>query len=119
MTRAVVESQISSSRMVGHIPLAAQSPHAATAERGESVLTFVGAPSLSVSETRFTRRMSKGTIGRPSKGERKVVVSRPAIPLAERIEELAAEAGYKYVGDFVASILAREAGMPEYAPKPG
>ena len=63
--------------------------------------------------------MSKGTIGRPSKGERKVVVSRPAIPLAERIEELAAEAGYKYVGDFVASILAREAGMPEYAPKPG
>ncbi len=60
--------------------------------------------------------MSNRTVGRPSKGERKVVVSRAAVPVANRIEELAAEAGYKYVGDYVAAILAREAGMPEYAP---
>ncbi|MFJ3395232.1 hypothetical protein [Leifsonia aquatica] len=60
--------------------------------------------------------MSQGTKGRPSKGERKAVISRAPVPVVKKIEALAEEAGYTTVSDFVASILAREAGMPEYAP---
>lgn len=56
------------------------------------------------------------TGGRPSKGQRKALMSRVAIPIGEKIEEQAAAAGYQYVGDYIASILAREAGMPELAP---
>lgn len=64
---------------------------------------------------RLTCHMARNGIGRPSKGDRDAFLTKPARPLGELIREQADAAGMTY-GDYIAVILARELGMPEYAP---
>lgn len=61
--------------------------------------------------------MAKNGIGRPSKGERDAFMTKPAAPLGAVIRQRAEEARMTY-GEYIAAILARELGMPEYAPQP-
>jgi hypothetical protein len=60
--------------------------------------------------------MTNTAIGRPSKGARKALLTRLAVPIAEAVERTAAEAGYASVSDYIATVLAREVGLPELAP---
>lgn len=55
-------------------------------------------------------------IGRPSKGERHVIVTRPAKPVADVVMQQAAEHGMS-ISEYVAAVLANAHGMPEFAPK--
>ncbi|MBD8104795.1 hypothetical protein [Plantibacter sp. CFBP 8775] len=59
--------------------------------------------------------MTRNAVGRPSKGDRDAFTTKPARPLGNAIRERAIASGMTY-GDYIASILARELGMPEYAP---
>jgi hypothetical protein len=61
--------------------------------------------------------MARNGIGRPHKGDRDAFLTKPARPLGIAIREHADSAGMSY-GDYIAAILARELGMPEYAPVP-
>jgi hypothetical protein len=53
--------------------------------------------------------------GRPSKGDRDVIVTRPARPLGNVVRARADEAGMT-ISEYVAMVLARAHGMPEFAP---
>jgi len=53
--------------------------------------------------------------GRPHKGERHVIVTRPAKPVADVVMSEAAAAGMT-ISDYVAGILARAVGLPQYVP---
>ena len=53
--------------------------------------------------------------GRPHKGERHVIVTRPAKPVAVVVMSEAAAAGMT-ISDYVAGILARAVGLPQYVP---
>jgi hypothetical protein len=64
--------------------------------------------------TRMVKRIAVG--GRPSKGERDMLVSRMAKPLADEVRSRAEELDLTY-SDYVASVLAEAHGMPQYAPK--
>jgi hypothetical protein len=55
--------------------------------------------------------------GRPSKGDRDVIVTRPARPLGNVVRARADEAGMT-ISEYVAMVLARAHGMPEFAPAP-
>ena len=70
---------------------------------------FLNAPRL----TNMTAQRYRG--GRHSKGDRQALISRVANPLGEAVRE-EAEARGMSVNDYIASLLAREVGMPEYAP---
>ena len=59
--------------------------------------------------------MARNGIGRPSKGDRDAFMTKPARPIGDAIRERAHAAGMSY-GDYIADILARELGMPQYAP---
>ena len=53
--------------------------------------------------------------GRPHKGARHVIVTRPAKPVADVVMSEAAAAGMT-ISDYVAGILARAVGLPQYVP---
>ena len=52
-------------------------------------------------------------MGQPHKGERVLLQSRPVLPVWEAVHERAAEAGLS-VSQYVADVLARHVGLPEY-----
>lgn len=53
--------------------------------------------------------------GRPYKGARRVIMTRPAQPVADVVLREAAAAGMT-ISDYVAGILARAVGLPQYVP---
>jgi hypothetical protein len=55
--------------------------------------------------------------GRPYKGDRDLIVSRVARPVGDIIRARADEAGMT-ITDYVATVLSRAHGMPEFAPAP-
>jgi len=55
--------------------------------------------------------------GRPSKGDRDTMVTRPFRPVGDEIR-VRAEALDMTISDYVSMVLAEAHGMPEYAPKP-
>ncbi|MEB0000127.1 hypothetical protein QN355_18495 [Cryobacterium sp. 10S3] len=59
--------------------------------------------------------MARNGIGRPSKGDRDAFMTKPARPVGDAIRRNAEQLGLNY-GEYIAGILARELGMPEYAP---
>ena len=70
---------------------------------------FLNAPRL----TNMTAQRYRG--GRHSKGDRQALISRVATPLGEAVREEAEARGMR-VNAYIASLLAREVGMPEFAP---
>ena len=77
-----------------------------------------GADVVSFNERmRFTGNMARINRGRPSKGDRDAFMTKPARPVGDAIRHNAEELDMTY-GDYIAAILARELGMPEYAPLP-
>ena len=63
--------------------------------------------------------MDKRTrIGRPSKGARDVLVTRPALALGEVVRARAEREGYDSISEYIAAVLAVHEGMPELAPRP-
>lgn len=56
--------------------------------------------------------------GRPSKGDRVVLYSRPERRVREAVERSAAEHGYDNVSDYVAAVLAHHEGLDALAPIP-
>lgn len=56
-------------------------------------------------------------IGRTSKGDRHVIVTRPQRPVADVVIREAAAAGMS-ISDYVAAVLAHAHGMSQYAPRP-
>ena len=72
-----------------------------------------------VSETGTARMLIMGARGgRPSKGDRHVIVTRPQRAVAEVVMREAAAHGMT-ISDYVAAVLARAHDMPQYAPRPG
>jgi hypothetical protein len=57
-------------------------------------------------------------VGRPSKGDRDHLVTRPARPIAEAVRAAASELGYDSVSDYVAAVLAERHGLDHLAPLP-
>ena len=72
---------------------------------------------LSASDPAKVALMS-GRIGRPSKGDRVVLYSRPHREVRAAVEASAAKAGYDAVSDYVAAVLANHEGLAELAPVP-
>jgi hypothetical protein len=68
-----------------------------------------------LTKARFDGAMARNGIGRPSKGDRDAFMTKPARPVGDAIRQRAHAAGMTY-GDYIADILARELGMPQYAP---
>lgn len=62
-------------------------------------------------------RMS-GRTGRPSKGDRVVLYSRPHRDVRAAVEASAARAGYDTISDYVAAVLAQHEGLGALAPAP-
>ncbi len=60
----------------------------------------------------MTRRPSGG---RPSKGDRDSIITRPLRPLGDVVRARADEAGLS-ISDYVATVLANAHGVPQYAP---
>lgn len=75
---------------------------------------------VSVTGPRMILPMStqRGRGGRPSKGERVVMVTRPALPLGDVIRDRAAERG-QTISDYIATVLAHAHGLDQYAPVTG
>src|SRR4051795_4345388 len=74
------------------------------------------------SESESNVRLSVGMArkpsgGRPNKGDRDSIIPRPARPLGNVVRARADEAGMT-ISEYVAMVLARAHGMPEYAPVP-
>jgi hypothetical protein len=67
----------------------------------------------SISETRSAKVSCMA--GRPHKGARHVIVTRPAKPVADVVMSEAAAAGMT-ISDYVAGVLARAVGLPQYIP---
>lgn len=57
-------------------------------------------------------------IGRPSKGDRDHLVTRPQRPVGDRVRMRAEELGYESVSDYVAAVLAVHEGLAHLAPQP-
>ncbi len=68
---------------------------------------------ISISETSGASILRMA--GRPHKGARHVIVTRPAKVVADVVMSEAAAAGMT-ISDYVAGILAREVGLPQYVP---
>ena len=68
---------------------------------------------ISISETRTAKIPCMA--GRPHKGARHVIVTRPAKPVVDVVMSEAAAAGMT-ISDYVAGILARAVGLPQYVP---
>lgn len=60
----------------------------------------------------------KGGPGRPSKGDRDLLVTRPARAVGDAVRESAEREGYYSISEYVAAVLAAHEGMPELAPHP-
>ena len=60
--------------------------------------------------------MRPGRGGRPSKGARDHLVSRPALPVGTAVRKSAEERGYDSVSDYIAAVLAEHEGLPDLAP---
>lgn len=56
--------------------------------------------------------------GRPSKGARDHLVSRPHLAVGALVRQRAVEQGYDSVSDYIAAVLAQHEGMPDLAPQP-
>ncbi len=72
---------------------------------------------LSASDSGGMVRM-ESRIGRPSKGDRVVLYSRPPRKLRESVEASAERAGFDSLSDYVVAILAVHEGLPDLAPPP-
>ena len=59
-----------------------------------------------------------GRTGRPSKGDRVVLYSRPHRKVREAVEASALRAGYDTISDYVAAVLAEHEGLTDLAPAP-
>ncbi|GAA3511102.1 hypothetical protein [Georgenia daeguensis] len=59
-----------------------------------------------------------GRTGRPSKGDRVVLYSRPHREVRAAVEASAARAGYDTISDYVAAVLAQHEGLSALAPAP-
>lgn len=59
----------------------------------------------------------RGRGGRPTKGPRDAIMVRPHADLGALIREQA-EAEGMHIGDYVATVLAKQLGCPELAPRP-
>ncbi len=59
--------------------------------------------------------LRRGTGGRPSKGERDLLVTRPAVPVGQAIRTRADACGLT-ISEYVASVLAEHVGLPDLAP---
>lgn len=59
----------------------------------------------------------KPGVGRPSKGDRDSIITRPMRPLGNEIRARADAAGMT-ISEYVAMVLANAHGMPQYAPVP-
>ncbi len=59
----------------------------------------------------------RGTGGRPSKGDRDLIVSRPSRAVGDAVRQRADEAGLT-ISDYVAAVLADAHGLSQHAPKP-
>ncbi len=60
-----------------------------------------------------TRRAGRG--GRPSKGDRDQLITRPARPIGDAVRD-AAEAAGLTINDYLEALLARTHGLPELVP---
>ena len=60
--------------------------------------------------------MRQGRGGRPSKGQRDHLVSRPALPIGTAVRKSAEEQGYDSVSDYIAAVLAQHEGLAHLAP---
>lgn len=60
-------------------------------------------------------RTSRG--GRKSKGARELLGTRPAVPLAEAARNKAEALGMT-VSDYLATLIAQDTNLPQFAPKP-
>lgn len=58
------------------------------------------------------------TKGRPHKGERDLLVTRPARPLGAAVRLSAEREGFSSISEYIAAVLAEREGMPDLAPKP-
>lgn len=56
--------------------------------------------------------------GRPGKGERDLLVTRPADVVGRAVRETAEREGYESLSDYISAVLAERVGLKEYAPKP-
>ena len=60
--------------------------------------------------------MTHNGIGRPHKGDRDAFMTKPARPVGDALRARAKELGMTY-GDYIAGVLARDLGLPEFAPQ--
>jgi len=56
--------------------------------------------------------------GRPHKGTRELMVTRPAAPLGAAVRASAEREGYDSISEYVAAVLAQHEKLPQYAPRP-
>jgi uncharacterized MAPEG superfamily protein len=56
--------------------------------------------------------------GRPSKGDRDVLVTRPAAVLGQAVRASAEREGFESLSAYIAAVLAAHEGMTQYAPQP-
>jgi len=56
--------------------------------------------------------------GRPSKGARDHLVTRPPAALGRAVRESAEREGYESISDYLAAVLATHEGLPQLAPTP-
>lgn len=59
----------------------------------------------------------RGQGGRPSKGDRDQIITRPARPVGDAVRA-AADAQGMTISDYIARVLAELHGLPQYAPEP-
>jgi hypothetical protein len=73
---------------------------------------------LSFSKCACQGECMSGRTGRPSKGDRVVLYSRPHREVRAAVEASAARAGYDTISDYVAAVLAQHEGLAALAPAP-
>lgn len=56
--------------------------------------------------------------GRPSKGDRDLLVTRPAAVLGQAVRASAEREGFESLSAYIAAVLAEHEGMAQYAPRP-
>ena len=87
------------------------------AEISEPILMATRRPMLvTVTNTRLTKPMRTSHGGRPSKGQRELLGTRPLIPLVEAARNRADELGLT-VSDYLATLIAQDTNLPQFAPR--